>query len=85
MDTKIETFNLCLGLKSKKLMVEQIIQSNKIKVLCMQEVEIESGLDHSILNIKGFDLEVETNSVKSRTGISNGLLCFILLVFTLLF
>ena len=35
----------------------------------MQEVEVESGFDHSTLNIKGYDLEIETNSVKSRTGI----------------
>ena len=35
----------------------------------MQEVEIESGFDHSILNIKAFDLEVEMNLIKSRTGI----------------
>ena len=35
----------------------------------MQEVEVESGFDHNTLNIKGYDLEIETNSVKSRTGI----------------
>ena len=48
MDKKIETLNLCLGLKSKKLMVEQLLESNYIKVICMQKVEIESGFDHSI-------------------------------------
>ena len=35
----------------------------------LPEVEVESGFDHSTLNIKGYDLEIETNSVKSRTGI----------------
>ena len=45
MDLKIATFNLCLGLKHKKLMIKQILQSNKAKVLCPQEVKIESGFD----------------------------------------
>ena len=35
----------------------------------LPEVEVESGFDHSTLNIKGFDLEIEINSVKSRTGV----------------
>ena len=40
---KIATLNLCLGLKNKKLDVENLLSENKINILCLQEVEIESN------------------------------------------
>ena len=39
---KIATLNLCLGLKSKKLEVENILTENNIDILCLQEVEIDT-------------------------------------------
>ena len=53
--------------------MDQLLRSNEIKILCLQEVEIESyfnpDLLSSLLSISGFQLELETNSVKSRAGI----------------
>ena len=66
---KIATLNLCLGLKNKKLDVENLMAENDINNLCLQEVEIESVYDPSVLNIKNFHFELEVNSLKLRTGI----------------
>ena len=46
---KIATLNLCLGFKNKKLDVENLMAENDINVLCLQEVEIESVYDPSVL------------------------------------
>ena len=35
----------------------------------VQEVEIESGFDNNLLKIKDFQLEIESNSTKSKAGI----------------
>ena len=43
--------------------------SNRIDILCLQEVEVESGYDPVSLNLKDYHFELEVNSVKSRTGI----------------
>ena len=51
---KIATLNLCLGLKFKKLLIEQILNTNEVKILCLQEVDIESSFDHRPLNINGY-------------------------------
>ena len=59
---KIATLNLCLSLKYKKFIIDQILRSNEVKILCMQEVEIESEFNTDILTISGFQLELETNS-----------------------
>ena len=69
VELKIGTLNLCLGLKHKKDLVKNILYENKIDILCLQEVEIESGFDLVNLGIPGFCLEVEKNSIKSRTAI----------------
>ena len=66
---KIATLNLRLGLKNKKHDVENLIESNDIKILCMQEVEIENGFNTNLLSLRGFELEKETNLTKSRSGI----------------
>ena len=68
-ELKIGTLNLCLGLKYKKDLVNNILYENKIDVLCLQEVEIESAFDPMILSIPGYSLELEINSIKSRTAI----------------
>ena len=53
MEVKIAMLNLCLGLKYKKLMVEQIRNSNKVDILCLQEVELESGFCENSLIFHG--------------------------------
>ena len=59
----IGTLNLCLGLKNKKLEVENLMSQNDISILCMQEVEIESNYDPNVLNIKNYNFELEVNSI----------------------
>ena len=45
---KIATLNLCLGLKNKKDLVKEILMSNEIDILAMQEIELESNFDCNI-------------------------------------
>ena len=68
-DIKIATLNLCLGLKNKKQIVDQMRKWNKIYIFCLQEVEIESDFKTDLLNIAGFTLELECNTIKARTGV----------------
>ena len=69
MEIKIATLNLCLGLKNKQIDIENLLINNEIKILCLQEVEIEQGFDPVTLSLKDFQFELELNLVKSRTGI----------------
>ena len=69
MKLTVGTLNLCLGLKSKKEDVKDIVLRNEIDILCLQEVELESGFNSSLLEFRGYNLEVENNSLKSRTAI----------------
>ena len=52
--------NLCLGLKSKKVDVENLLLHNDIGILCLQEVEIESSFNavQQYKIIKNFDLSI---------------------------
>ena len=65
-ELKIGTLNLYLGLKYKKDLVKNILYENRIDVLCLQEVEIESAFDPVNLGIPGYSLELEKNSVLSH-------------------
>ena len=69
MEFKIATLNLCLDLKNKRINVENLLVNNCIDILCLQEVEVESGYDPVSLNLKDYQFELEVNSVKSKTGI----------------
>ena len=69
VELKIATLKLCLGLKNKRIEVEKLLVANNIKILCLQEVKVEINLDPKLLSLKNFQFELETNSVKSRTGI----------------
>ena len=51
---KIGTLNLCLGLKSKKTLVKNILNENEIDVLCMQELEVDKDFDCNLLSIPGY-------------------------------
>ena len=66
---KIGTLNLCLGLKSKKEDVKELILGNQIDILCLQEVEVETGYDSALLEFRGYNFEVEKNTLKSRSAI----------------
>ena len=66
---KIVTLNLCLGLKSKKLEVERLLKDQSVNSFCLQEVEIENSFDENLLSLSGYNFELESNSLKSRTGI----------------
>ena len=43
--------------------------SNKIDILCLQEVKLESGFCENSLSIRGFDLLIEKNSIKARSAV----------------
>ena len=67
-DINIAILNLCLGLKNKKQIVDQMMKENKIDIFCLQEVEIESDFKTDLLNISGYALELECSAIKARTG-----------------
>ena len=69
MELKIGTLNLCLGLKNKRLDVENLMVVNNIKILCLQEIKIESNFDSNTLSPPNFSFKMENNSGKARTGI----------------
>ena len=54
---KIATLNLCLGLKNKRIDIENLM--NNIKILCLREVELESIIDPNMLKLKNFQFELE--------------------------
>ena len=69
MEIKIATLNVCLGLRNKLILINNILVENEIDILCLQEVEIRKNVASKDLNIRGFNLELENNSEKSRTCI----------------
>ena len=50
-------------------MVEKIMNTNKIDILCLQEVDLEVGYCENSLSIPGYDLLIEKSSIKARSGI----------------
>ena len=69
MPIKISTLNLCLGLQFKVNLVKQLINDESIDVLCMQETEIKNNINKNNLSYPGFNIEIENNSIISRTAI----------------
>jgi hypothetical protein len=57
-----------LGLPNKKTLVKQILISEKIDKLCLQETELIINLDHNLMSFNDYTFESETSNVKSRTG-----------------
>ena len=45
-----------------------MLEEIEIDVLCMQETEIANDIDHEVLKVSGYCLELEKNSVKARVG-----------------
>ena len=66
---KIGTWNLCLGLPNKKDIVTRYLKENNVDVCCLQETEVQLDFPENILNCFGYNLELENNDVKKRTGI----------------
>ena len=69
MTLKIGTWNLCLGLPNKKDNVTDILSAKQISVCCLQETEVPNGFPENSLNSGNYNLELELNDVKKRTGI----------------
>ena len=57
-----------MGLKSKKLQVQNLIKTTDIDILLLQETEIQANYGTNILTFAGFNFEAETNTEKSRVG-----------------
>ena len=64
----IGTWNLCLGLANKKDSVIDHLTRNQIDICALQETEISTGFPEQILNISNYNLELESNTVKKRSG-----------------
>ena len=69
MNLKIATLNLCLGLKNKKDLIKDILFTNDLDIILLQETEIDSDFDCELLRIPGYILELEDNALKKRVGI----------------
>ena len=46
-----------------------MIMMNDIDICCMHEIELKPDYDHNILTFKGYKLQIENNTIKSRVGI----------------
>ena len=62
---KIASWNVCLGLKRKKDYVKSKIIEEKIDICCIQECDLKPDFPVNILTFKNYNLEVETNLIKS--------------------
>ena len=65
----LATWNICLGLMNKKDLVLDELRKKDISVCCLQEVEITKDFPVINLTSRDYNIEVETNNVKSRTAI----------------
>ena len=69
MEFKISTLNLCLGLPNKKNLVKNLLNSENLDVLCLQETELLHNLDHNLMSLNGYVYESEINCKLSRVGV----------------
>ena len=63
---KIATWNVCLGLKCKKDYISNKIIEERVDICSIQECEIEPDYPENLLTLKNYQIEVETNTKKSR-------------------
>ena len=66
---KLATWNLCLGLSNKKDIVTSYLKLHSVDVCCLQVTEIPLNFPENILSTGGYNLELELNDNKKRTGI----------------
>ena len=45
------------------------MNENSIDICCMQEVEIGTNIDTSLLSMRNYSLLIENNELKARTGL----------------
>ena len=64
---KIATWNVCLGLTSKKDEIERMLINEDIDICLIQEAEIPMDFPINDITIRGYSIEVETNKYKLRT------------------
>ena len=69
MMMRVASWNICLGLKNKKDYIYQVVKEKNIDICLLQEVEVEKDFETQLLSDKDYKIEVETNTVKSRTAI----------------
>ena len=72
---KIATWNVCLGLTTKKDEISRTLIQNNIDICCIQEADIPINFPINDLTISGYSIEVEINEFKLRTCmyIKNGI------------
>ena len=66
---KMATWNICLGLPNKINIVTDYLRFNNVSVCCLQETEVPSNFPVQLLSTDNYNLELETNDCKSRSGI----------------
>ena len=64
---KVCTWNVCLGIKYKLRQVEEIIKKNDIDIICLQEVELTDEIDLTLVELDGYNMEIESGQGKKRT------------------
>jgi exonuclease III len=64
---KIATWNVCLGLTSKKDEIQRMLINEDIDICLIQEAEIPMNFPIKDLTIRSYSIEVETNKSKLRT------------------
>ena len=65
----IASWNVCLGITNKKDFIEHEIVKEKIDICCVQECEVPNNIDEKTLTFAGYNIELEDNDYKKRTGI----------------
>ena len=64
---RICTWNVCLGIKYKIKQVGEVLNKNKIDIICLQEVELSQEDDLSLIEIQGYTMELENSTGKRRS------------------
>jgi exonuclease III len=54
---------------TKKNVVKELIKEENIDILCLQETELDSNLNHDLLSFPQYCFESEINDYRSRVGI----------------
>ena len=72
---KLATWNVCLGLTTKKDHVANLMRKFNLDICCLQETEIPNGFPIKELSLKDYSIEIENNDSKARvcTYIKNGI------------
>jgi exonuclease III len=69
---KIATWNLCLGLGSKKDLVQKYILENNIDICCVQETEIDNNFMRNFSRSRGIQLRWKKTTLKEGLQSTSG-------------